>query len=265
MNYSEITEEEVARYWDENADLWAEHVRKGWDAYREHFNNPAFLKFIGDLNGRRVLDAGCGEGYNTRILARRGTQVVGVDISQRLVELARQIEQKEPLGIRYDVASFSELSLFDNASFDAIVSFMALMDSPDYEGAIKEFHRVLRGKGELFFSITHPCFLTKGFSWIRDEQGNAIKFTGSDYYTRQSSLEHWKFSKGPIPEDTTPFAVPRFPRTLSDYLNTLTKVGFILKRIKEPRPSQQMCKKHPWLQRWRDHAALYLYLNAVKP
>ena len=265
MNYSEITEEEVARDWDENADLWAEHVRKGWDVYREHFNNPAFLKFIGDLNGRTALDAGCGEGYNTRILARRGAQVVGVDISQRLVELARQVEQEEPLGIRYEVASFSELSLFDDTSFDAVVSFMALMDSPDYEGALREFFRVLRGKGELFFSITHPCFLTKGFSWIRDEQGNAIKFTGSEYYTRQSWLEHWAFSKGPIPEDTEPFAVPRFTRTLSDYINTLIRVGFILRRIEEPRPSQQKFREHPWLQRWRDHAALFLYVHAMKP
>lgn len=39
-------------------------VRKGWDAYREHFNNPAFFEFIGDLSDKTVLDAGCGEGYN---------------------------------------------------------------------------------------------------------------------------------------------------------------------------------------------------------
>ena len=151
MNYSEITEEEVSGYWDENADLWAEYVRKGWDAYREYLNNPAFLKFIGDLNGKTVLDAGCGEGYNTRILAKSGAQVVGVDISQRMIELARQEEKREPLGIGYGVASFSKLSLFDDASFDTVVSFMAMTDGPDYEGALKEIFGVLRKKGELFF------------------------------------------------------------------------------------------------------------------
>ena len=65
MNHSEIPEQQVARYWDKNANLWADHVRKGWDAYREYFNNPAFFAFIGDLSGKTVLDAGCGEGYNT--------------------------------------------------------------------------------------------------------------------------------------------------------------------------------------------------------
>ena len=37
------TDEAVARYWDANADLWTEHVRRGWDAYREHYKNPAFF------------------------------------------------------------------------------------------------------------------------------------------------------------------------------------------------------------------------------
>ena len=265
MNHPEITEEDVARYWNENADSWTEQVRKGWDVYREYFNNPAFLKFIGDPKDKTILDAGCGEGYNTRILARKGAQVVGVDISQRLVELARQEEQKEPLGVRYEVSSFSNLSLFDNASFDTVVSFMALMDSPDFEGALREIFRVIQRKGKLFFSITHPCFTTKGCGWIQDEQTNLIKITASDYFTHQPWLDHWRFSKAAIPQDVEPFTVPRFPKTLSEYLNALIEVGFALKRIEEPRPSQQMCQKHPWLQKWRDHAALYLYVHAVKP
>ncbi len=55
----------VARSWDEKSHLWAEHVRKGYDIFRDHFNNPAFFKFVGDLTEKLVLDLGCGEGYNT--------------------------------------------------------------------------------------------------------------------------------------------------------------------------------------------------------
>lgn len=190
--------------------------------------------------------------------------MVGIDISPRMVELARQLEKEEPLGIRYEVASFSNLTTFKNACFDTVVSFVALMDGPDYEGALREFYRVLKTKGKLFFSITHPCFITKGFGWIKDEQENPIKLTVSDYFNRWSWLEHWSFSKAAIPEDTEPFAVPRFPRTLSDYLNALSKKGFTLKKIEEPRPSEVMCKNHLWLKKWRGHAALYLYVHAVK-
>ncbi len=264
-DHSEIPEQEVARYWDDNANLWADHVRKGWDAYREHFNNPAFFAFMGDLSGKTVLDAGCGEGYNTRLFARSGAWMMGVDISTRMIELARQEEQREPLGIRYEVASFSDLGIFNDASFDVVVSSMALMDGPDFEGAVKEIFRVLRPGGELMFSIIHPCFMTEGYGWIPDGHGNDVKITVSDYFARQSWVEHWRFSQAPTPENVEPFAVPRFPRTLSDYLNALIEAGFVLKRIEEPRPSPEMCEKHPWLQRWRDHAAIFLYVHGEKP
>ena len=264
MKRSQFSEEEVARYWDQNADLWAHYVRKGWDCYREHFNNPAFLRFIGDLGGKMVLDAGCGEGHNTRLLARSGARVTGVDISPKMIGLARQEEQREPLGIRYEVASFSDLSLFDDASFDTVVSFMALMDAPDFGDASREILRVLRPGGELIFSITHPCFMTRGYGWMEDENGNATKLTVSDYFDDQPYVERWRF-KGPAPKDAKPFAVPVFPRTLSEYVNTLIRTGFVLEEIGEPRPSEDACKEHPWLRRWRDHATLFLYVRAVKP
>jgi len=148
MKPSGIPEQEVARYGDENANVWADHVRKGWDAYREHFNNPAFFQFMGDLSGKTVLDVGCGEGYNTRLLARSGARMTAVDISKRMIELGRQEEQREPLGIRYEVASFPDLSILDDLSFDVVASSMALMDGPDLEGAVKEVFRVLRPGGE---------------------------------------------------------------------------------------------------------------------
>lgn len=265
MKEEEISEEEVAIFWDKNADTWAEHVRKGWDAYREFFNNPEFLRFIGNIKCKSVLDAGCGEGYNTRILARKGAKIVGIDISKKMIEFARLEEKRESLGVRYELASFTDLSIFEDESFDTVISFMALMDSPDYQNAVKEFFRVLRRNGNLFFSVTHPCFMTKGFEWIEDEKGKEIKLTVSDYFNNQPWIDHWKFSQVPNNQDVEPFAVPSFSWTLSDYLNTLIRKGFILKKIEEPRPSQEMCDKHPWLQRWRDHAAIFFYVCAVKP
>ena len=54
----EFSVEEVARYWDGYVEAWAEQVRRGADIAREWLDNPAFLAFVGDLRGRRVLDAG---------------------------------------------------------------------------------------------------------------------------------------------------------------------------------------------------------------
>jgi SAM-dependent methyltransferase len=260
-----LSEREVARAWDGNADSWAEQVRSGGDAYREHYNNPAFLEFIGDLRAQRVLDAGCGEGYNTRILARCGAHLTGVDLSARMIELARDEEHREPLGIRYEVGSFSDLAIFAEASFDAAVSFMALMDGPDFPGAMRAIYRVLKPGGVLTFSQIHPCFITKGLSWIRDEAGHETGLTVARYFDDTAWVERWKFKSAADSTQVEPFAVPRFDLILSDYINAVIDAGFVLRRIMEPRPIEEACREHPWLQRWRDHVPLFFYVRAQKP
>ena len=115
----QILESEVAAQWDRNAEVWTDQVRKNFDIFREHWNNPAFLEFIGDLNGKKVLDAGCGEGTNTRIFARRGARITGIDLSDKMLEFARAEELREPLGIRYVHASYTDLRVFEDGSFDA--------------------------------------------------------------------------------------------------------------------------------------------------
>lgn len=255
---------EVARYWDGNADRWADHVRRGWDAYREAFNNPAFFAFLGDLAGLEVLDAGCGEGHNTRLLARQGAHVTGIDISPRMIELARAHEQREPLGVRYHTAAFDDLGAFEVGTFDCVVSFMALMDGPDLPRALRELHRVLRPGGRLVFSILHPCFTTPQVGWIRDEHGHEVGLRVADYFADQPFIERWKFSKGPVPTTEPDFAVPRFPRTLSLWINSLVEAGFRITRLEEPRPSPQAVEGHPWLARWCQHAALFLYVDLRK-
>ena len=182
--------DDVARYWDANAAGWAEQVRRGADVAREWLNNPAFLEFVGDVRGRRVLDAGCGEGYNTRILARRGARMAGVDLSERMIALARDEERREPLGIDYVRASYTDVAMFADGSFDAVVAFMSLMDGPRFDLAMREAFRVLRPGGMLAFSITHPCFLTKGATWLRNEEG--VPRPSEEYCRAHPTQRGWR-------------------------------------------------------------------------
>jgi len=260
---SELSDEEVARYWNSNADAWAAEVRKGNDLAREFINNPAFLEFIGDLVGKEVLDAGCGEGYNTRILAGRGARMTGIDVTPRMIELARAEERREPRGIRYEQASLSDLGILGDVSFDAAVSFMALMDGPSLERAFSEIFRVLRPGGMLAFSITHPCFVTRGGRWLRDEQGNKLGLVVSNYFNSESWVDRWRFADAPT--EAPQYAVPRFDRTLPKYVNGIIDAGFVLQRVFEPRLPEDYCRVHPSQRGWRDHAASYLYFKAIEP
>ena len=231
----------VARCWDDNAETWARHVRAGYDTFRDLLNNPAFFAFVGDLSGKEVLDAGCGEGYNTRLSARQGAKMTGVDVSERMIALAREEEQCEPLGIRYKVASASALP-FPDESFDAVLSTMTLMDLPDYEGAVRDFWRVLRSGGLLAFNICHPCFDHTIRLWEYDDDGEVTGVRLTSYYHTGSRMATWGFRTAPDAEEVAPFVVPCFHRTLADIINPLCEAGFRIEAIAEPRPTEEACQ-----------------------
>ena len=241
---------EAGRYWNENAEAWTKLARAGYDVYRDYLNTPAFFAMLPDVSGLAGLDIGCGEGHNTRLLAQRGAAVTAIDISQVFTWQARQLEAQQSLGIRYLNASAVELP-FRDAAFDFATGFMSFMDIPETDRVLAEAQRVLKPGGFLQFSITHPCFDTPHRRNLRDAQGRTYAIEVGDYFRNvQGELDEWLFSAAP-PEAKAGlplFKVPRFNRTLSQWLNLLIELGFVLERIEEPRPSDETLQACPLLQ-----------------
>ncbi len=258
--------EEVGRHWEENAEAWTELVRAGYDHYRDGLNTPAFLEMLPDVEDLRGLDVGCGEGHNTRLVAQRGARMIGIDISETFIRHAREAEERDPLDIRYEHASAVGLP-FDDASFDFAVAFMSLMDMPQVERAVSEVFRVVRSGGFLQFSIEHPCFTTPHRKTLRDERGQAYAREVGDYFRqRDGETQEWIFSSAPpeAREDLRHFRVPRFTRTLSEWLNLLVDSGFVLERFGEPCPRDEAIRERPRLQSAQIVAA-FLHVRARKP
>jgi ubiquinone/menaquinone biosynthesis C-methylase UbiE len=264
MTEKDLDEEAVAAAWNNrNAEQWAEDVQAGFDLYRELYTLPAFLEFMPPVDGRKVIDLGCGEGSNTRLFAKLGGSMTGVDLSEEMIRRAQQAEDREPLGIRYEVGSFNELSAFGDGQFDGAVSTMALMDGPDLPAALRASHRVLKVGATLCFSVLHPCFVTPALRWLEDGQGGFRGLQVGRYFDKAPFVEHWRF-KRPGADAVRPFEVPRFPRTLSDYVNAVTAADFRIVKLGESRPSEDLAREHPWLNRWYRHAPLVLFVAAVK-
>ncbi len=182
-----------------------------------------------------------------------------------MIGYAQDQEAEDPLGISYEIGSFTDLSLYRENCFDVALSTMALMDGPDFPAAMRAIYRVLKPGGILCFSVLHPCFITPAIKWIIEEDGSHSGLRIGRYFDRSPFVERWRFSKRPDPDDVPLFSVPRFPRTLSDYINPVSDAGFQNLRIAEPRPSDSVSSRHPWLKRWWDHAPLVLFLSAIKP
>ncbi len=84
-----------------------------------------YFQILGDLSGQSVLDLACGEGRHTRAFRKKGAnQVVGVDISEKMLDLAKQEETREPLGLEYMVQDVLTLGKIDE--FDLVVAAFLL-------------------------------------------------------------------------------------------------------------------------------------------
>lgn len=258
----QFTEEDIASRWDAGAGVWVEAVRSGKDLYREALNNPALFAMLGNVRGKRVLDLGCGEGYNTRVLAGEGAKVMGIDLSKELVNLAIEREEEEKLGIVYHVANAADLYMLDDSSFADVVSFMAIQDMRDIGRVFHEVARVLKPTGRFLFSIPHPCFerRSKREGWQEDEEGHPVYFKVDRY-----------FDEGPYEYEFTmksagmrmPKRIVSFHRTLTTYFRTVTRAGLVLKGIVEPVLSKKMATKHP---RLKEHLRVpqSFHIEAVK-
>jgi SAM-dependent methyltransferase len=256
----------VKRYWDENAAAWTKLARAGYDVYRDYLNTPAFFTMLPGVEGLSGLDIGCGEGHNSRLLAKCGASVTGLDVSEVFIQYARQLEEQDPLGIDYLVASAVELP-FADATFDFETGFMSFMDVPETGAVLAEACRVLKPGGFLQFSITHPCYDTPHRRNLRDEKGVTYAIEVGDYFRNlDGDVIEWLFSAAPpeAKEGLPRFKVPRFTRTLSQWLNLVIDSGFLLERIEEPRPSDQIISEHPDLQDTQV-VAYFLHIRARKP
>jgi SAM-dependent methyltransferase len=237
--------------WNEGAESWIEFVRSGKNYYSEYLNGPALKRMVGEVEGEKVLDVGCGEGCFSRFFAKAGAEVIGIDLSDALIKAAVEEEERHPLGVKYFVADAAHLDVLESESFDVVFSYMALMDIRDYEGAISEAARVLKKGGRFVVLIEHPCFsfgrvfdgkAVSGWETRSCEDGSKeyLYYWIADYLIRHSYTVEWKHDRL-----SSSFVTTGFHRTLSDYVNALTKHGLVVTGLDEPQPVEEGVRAHP--------------------
>lgn len=176
----------------------------------------AVWEAIGDVSGRIICDLACGQGDMARYLAQRGARVVGVDISRKLLEIARREEETDPLGIRYRHADAQALPPLGEdpflEPFDGVPCHLALMDIPDLAATSAGIGRLLHPGGWLVVALTHPCFQTPPGRPYHEEG-----FWRSDNPTGVRGQ------------------VGAYHRTLGTYFNALGDAGLLVEHVAEPR------------------------------
>ncbi len=208
--------------WDESAEAWIVAQGETGDWARQYVLDPAMLQRIAGRGFANALDVGCGEGRFCRIMRCHGIDATGVDPTARLVEAARQ---RDPAG-HYALGRAEALAFADGA-FDLVVSYLALIDIPDFRAAIAEMARVLKPGGTLLIG-NMTSFVTAGPAdgWVRDADGRRLYFPVDRYLGEWSLRVVW-----------AGIDIENWHRPLSAYMTTLLDAGLELRFFDEPEPT----------------------------
>lgn len=229
-NSSEFSQHDGTERWDRNAEAWHRNYGEN-DPSRRYLLDPIIVEVLGDVNGKHILDAGCGDGYLSRKLATKGADVTGVEYSSAMLAFALEEQKKEHLPITYHRADIASMPFLADGFFDVVVTNNVIQDTADYEAAFREFNRVLKPGGTYLHIENHPCYMTPVFGWVRDDHGNKPYRKVDRYFERGPSLTPWGPRSGMEPS-------VYWHRTLGDILNCLISNGFRITQVIEPEPTE---------------------------
>lgn len=188
----------------------------------------ALRGLLPDMRGKRMLDLGCGYGWHCKYAADNGAMaVVGIDLSEKMIERARQINTDSR--IEYRVGAVEDFD-YVSEKFDVVLSSLTLHYIGSFDSVCESVSRCLNSGGEFVFSVEHPIFTAHGSQqWHTNAEGVA---------------EHWPvdnyFNEGVRSANFLGEEVQKYHRTLTSYINGLLTNGFDITALVEPQPDAAM-------------------------
>ncbi len=192
--------------------------------HNAYYERPATLSLLPDVQGKRVLDAGCGPGVYAEWLVSRGASVVALDANAKMVELARLRLQGRAEIVQANLEQ--PLDFLPDDSFDLVLSPLVMDYVKNWATTFGEFHRILKEGGRFVFSIEHP-------------QAKYDAHRASSNYFEVELVEYEWRGFGPA------VRMPSYRRPLGAVINPLIGAGFILERLLEPLPTEEFRLKAP--------------------
>jgi 2-polyprenyl-3-methyl-5-hydroxy-6-metoxy-1,4-benzoquinol methylase len=199
------------------------HMRETSSGLNDVLEIPALRALLPALQGKRILDLGCGYGESCQWYLDQGAaNVIGVDISKNMIKVAKKHHAQE--NIQYLQLPIEDI-YFQNEQFDLVLSSLAFHYIEHIKPVFAKIYKYLRPGGYLIFSQEHPIATAKKIpdGWVIDEKGKKQYWILDNYQEEGIRKQHW-FIDG----------VVKYHRTVSTLINTLIDTGFSINRIIEP-------------------------------
>ena len=180
------------------------------------------------LQGKKVLDLGCGYGWHSKFSAEQGAaEVLGIDLSKKMIEEAKRRNAES--NIEYRVCGIEEYEYPEN-TWDCVISNLVLHYLDNIEQIFQNVYRTLKPDGIFLFNMEHPIFTAGvGQDWIYAEDGKPQYWPVDCYFMPGERKTHFLGCE-----------VVKQHHTLTQILMGLLKNGFALEAVEEVQPPKEM-------------------------
>jgi 2-polyprenyl-6-hydroxyphenyl methylase/3-demethylubiquinone-9 3-methyltransferase len=227
-----VSAQEIARF-DQLASRW-------WDPDGEsrplHDLNPvraAYIAARANVRGARVADVGCGGGLLSEALARAGATVVGIDLGEKVIEVAKLHLHESNLSVDYRVQASADLAASEPASFDVVCCMELIEHVPDPAALVNDLGAMLKPGGRLFMSTLNRTPVAFGAAIVGAEYLMRLLPRGTHHYAqfiKPSELGSLLRHAGLALEDVCGLAYNPLTRTAR--LSRFTAVNYLLSASK---------------------------------
>lgn len=244
--------------WEPVSDWYMKYLQEDTDSYHAKVIIPNLLRLLGNIDGKKMLDLGCGSGIVGHILAEQKASVIGVDGSKSLIEAAKKVAQKNE---QYHLSDVRVGLPKECRDIDVCISVMSIQNMDSLHKVFEHVAKALKKDGVFYIVTLHPAFRIPQLSdWVfdekRKEQGRVV-FT---YMSETKISIAQNPSKKDSPQSTT------FHRSLQVYSKTLQNAGFMIRRIEEwcSHKASLAGKRKNAEDKSRKEIPMFLYIEAVR-